>query len=113
LSRPSGKQGVIEVTAADLKRVSMRGILRLREDDVFWLFWPVRPDVNQTRLRIKVEGLLPTLEGGTCFVWGTGVSSFSIVRFFRLDNWGFLADVIAGLDTASPGGNQGERSPFD
>jgi len=101
------------VTAAGLKRASTRETLHLREDGVFWLFWPVRPDVIQTRLRIKVEELLPTLEGGTCFAWGTGVGSFSIVRFFRLDNWGFLADVIAGLDTVSPGGNQGERSPFD
>lgn len=45
------------MTAADLKRASMRETLRLQEDDVFWLFWPVRPDVIQTRLRIKVEEL--------------------------------------------------------
>jgi len=97
----------------DLKRASMRGILHLQEDDVFWPSWPVRPDVITTRHMIRVGGLSLTLEGGICFVWETGVGSFSKVRFFRLDNWGFLVDAIAGLGTVSPGGNQGERSPFD
>jgi len=61
---------------------------------------------------IEMEGRSLTLEGGTSFTWGTGVGSFSRVRFFRLADGGFLADTTAGLDAVSPGGNQGEGSPL-